>query len=113
MSKTTVTRTGDTFTAVTEPEYSPNGFKSEGKTRSSSLEYVLNAAKSYKRTLEEIEAAAFFMEAALGQFYESETDLCHLEVKGVGAIFGMIRDSIELTHNGCFVEGQIIENGDF
>ena len=107
--KTTITRDGDKFTAVTEAITTETGFHVPQKINARSLDNLLIAAKSYKRTLDEIAAAAFFMDAALSQFHESETSLCYMETKGVAAIFGLLNDSIDTTINGCFVEGRIIE----
>ena len=110
MSKITVTRSGDKFTSTTEAEFTAKGFKVEARSVDSSLDLIFTAARAYKCTVDEIGFVSCFMDSALNQFYQTETDLSYADVKGIAAIFGMMRDSIDVMSTDCFDEGQIIQN---
>jgi len=111
-AKQVVTRNGDVFTTISEESFTDAGFKIDRKVRTVPLDHLLRTARRYKRTLDDIEAAATFMESALTGFYQSETVVTYMDSKGMAAIFGMIQSSILAAIELDYDSGIVIDNFD-
>lgn len=105
-SKTTVDRTGETFTATVKFDTPTTGPGHEDQIHSACLNDLLNVARFQGEQLEKVQAVC----SLLGKAFNKMGELDQYGVKGVAGLFDVISDSCAHSSSDYYSESLIIEN---